>query len=179
MTDRDRHIEVIQHALDNAIQSINGTLAIMERRGYTQQQKSAIVARIEHLDAARAWLDTLQPVAGADGLLPCPFCGATEPIVETTHTQAAGWFPYCNRCECTVDIAFATKEEAIEWWNRRAQPSAMAEWEAVPDGVYGDIEIAEGKIYVRDIDDKGGVLYGVRPSYWSPRHQTECKLPDV
>lgn len=34
-----------------------------------------------------------------------------------------------------------------------------------------------GKL-MRAIPDSGGILYGVRPSYWSPRHQTPCRLPD-
>lgn len=33
-----------------------------------------------------------------------------------------------------------------------------------------------GKL-MRAIPEAGGTLYGVRPSYWSPRHQTECRLP--
>jgi len=37
---------------------------------------------------------------------------------------------------------------------------------------------SRGKL-MRAIPLQGGVLYGVRPSYWSPRHQTECRLPDV
>lgn len=34
-----------------------------------------------------------------------------------------------------------------------------------------------GKL-MRAIPDASGVLYGVRPSYWLPRHQTSCRLPD-
>lgn len=30
---------------------------------------------------------------------------------------------------------------------------------------------------MRAIPKAGGVLYGVRPSYWLARHQTECELP--
>lgn len=32
---------------------------------------------------------------------------------------------------------------------------------------------------MRAMPEAGGVLYGVRPSYWEPRHQTECRLPDA
>lgn len=35
-----------------------------------------------------------------------------------------------------------------------------------------------GKL-MRAIPEPGGILYGVRPSYWLARHQTECRLPDV
>lgn len=35
-----------------------------------------------------------------------------------------------------------------------------------------------GKL-MRAIPDDGGILYGVRPSYWSPRHQTPCRMPDA
>lgn len=35
-----------------------------------------------------------------------------------------------------------------------------------------------GKL-MRAMPEPGGVLYGVRPSYWEPRHQTECRLPDA
>jgi len=30
---------------------------------------------------------------------------------------------------------------------------------------------------MRAIPDEHGVLYGIRPSYWLPRHQTLCRLP--
>ena len=33
-----------------------------------------------------------------------------------------------------------------------------------------------GKL-MRAIPEAGGIFYGIRPSYWSPRHQTECRLP--
>ncbi len=31
---------------------------------------------------------------------------------------------------------------------------------------------------MRAIPQRGGILYGVRPSYWIPQNQTECILPE-
>ena len=48
-------------------------------------------------------------------LKPCPFCGGNAEIKKYTRFWVA-----CDDC-LTESAAYATKEEAIEAWNRRAE----------------------------------------------------------
>lgn len=48
-------------------------------------------------------------------LKPCPFCGGEADLQESL---CAGWFVECE-CGATSRIAYDSKKEAIEAWNRR------------------------------------------------------------
>lgn len=68
-------------------------------------------------------------------LKPCPFCGSEAKLIDarklcvvTPSTNALPWSVCCaNRNNCSVlmpsTLAYATKEEAINAWNNRAQGS--------------------------------------------------------
>lgn len=52
-------------------------------------------------------------------LKPCPFCGG-EAIVSGCDDTL--WSVICKKCAASIDYN-ETKQEAIEAWNRRVQPS--------------------------------------------------------
>ena len=55
----------------------------------------------------------------SDKLKPCPFCGGT-PIVSGCDDTL--WSVICKKCAASIDYN-ETKQEAIEEWNRRVQPT--------------------------------------------------------
>ena len=55
----------------------------------------------------------------SDKLKPCPFCGGT-PIVSGCDDTL--WSVICKKCAASIDYN-ETKQEAIEAWNRRVQPT--------------------------------------------------------
>ena len=55
----------------------------------------------------------------SDKLKPCPFCGG-EAIIEGCDDTL--WSVICKKCAASIDYN-ETKQEAIEAWNRRVQPS--------------------------------------------------------
>ena len=62
-------------------------------------------------------------VQGVVRLFPCPFCGATEPLLATEwffdqHCEKS-WFVKCGGCLCEGPIEFASAEIAAKAWNRR------------------------------------------------------------
>ena len=51
-------------------------------------------------------------------LKPCPFCGGEA---KMANTDIGGWPVYCINCPCDYGrYWFATKQKAIEAWNRRS-----------------------------------------------------------
>lgn len=76
-----------------------------------------------------------QPV-NAEGLLPCPWCGADGYLAEIDGYRPSSpktYYVMCSDGDCNVQgVEFDSKAEAIEWWNRRrapqlaTQPTAMA-----------------------------------------------------
>ena len=55
-------------------------------------------------------------------LKPCPFCGGTA-IVDMDEYCYWDWHAWCFNCGCDIGH-YATEEEAIEEWNKRAEPPA-------------------------------------------------------
>jgi Lar family restriction alleviation protein len=48
---------------------------------------------------------------------PCPFCGETPLLIKKDER---GWFVYCGNFLCTIQrYGSATKQDAIDNWNRR------------------------------------------------------------
>jgi len=56
-------------------------------------------------------------------LKPCPFCGASDPSeVFVDRHEPRRWAVFCTALDCIVEGPHrATKREAIEAWNTRAQ----------------------------------------------------------
>lgn len=68
-----------------------------------------------------------QPKVGGDGLLPCPFCGASaSKIPDPGHSTA--WEIRCSNPSCAVEPSAWDVSEvtALEKWNRRALPSSSS-----------------------------------------------------
>ena len=55
----------------------------------------------------------------SDKLKPCPFCGGKAIIDGCDDTL---WSVICKKCAASIDYN-ETKQEAIEAWNRRVQPT--------------------------------------------------------
>lgn len=55
----------------------------------------------------------------SDKLKPCPFCGGT-PIVSGCDDTL--WSVICKKCAASIDYN-ETKQEAIEAWNSRIEPT--------------------------------------------------------
>lgn len=55
----------------------------------------------------------------SDKLKPCPFCGGT-PIVSGCDDTL--WIVICKECNASIGYK-ETKEEAIEAWNKRIEPT--------------------------------------------------------
>ena len=55
-----------------------------------------------------------------DKLKPCPFCGCKNINVEKIG-NTEGFYLTCPECEIEQPI-YSTLNEAIEAWNRRAEP---------------------------------------------------------
>ena len=55
----------------------------------------------------------------SDKLKPCPFCGGHAIIDGCDDTL---WIVICKECNASIGYK-ETKEEAIEEWNRRVQPT--------------------------------------------------------
>lgn len=57
-----------------------------------------------------------------ENLMPCPFCGGTEIIVnQDANDKWERWFAECGSCfsRGPIDILDQSKEEAIKRWNIR------------------------------------------------------------
>ena len=70
-----------------------------------------------------------QPSAtqGVKELLPCPFCGGDEPVIEKVGAFSRLFAVFCNACEIMGE-KMTTPEKAISAWNTRtATPSASVE----------------------------------------------------
>ena len=61
-------------------------------------------------------------------LKPCPFCGSTRVIVDTTILGA--YTAECLDCCAIISHCYPTKEDAIAAWNRRAEKALVAQDEA-------------------------------------------------
>lgn len=75
-------------------------------------------------------------------VLPCPFCGDTDPAID--QVELGVWAVVCNDCNCTGPIEeFHTgkgqsAELAIKLWNRRGSsgPDPLSQALNEGDGVY-------------------------------------------
>lgn len=69
-----------------------------------------------------------EPLKGAGGLLPCPFCGGAAvrlPMLDNGGSPVAAVaratrFVGCRRC-CVASFARVTEDECLAAWNRRAR----------------------------------------------------------
>lgn len=64
-----------------------------------------------------------KPEIDAEGLLPCPFCGATDISASNVGEDEDNWFVGCMNRGCAVNPCVFhpdSEAEAIAAWNRRA-----------------------------------------------------------
>ena len=54
---------------------------------------------------------------------------------------------------------------------------AVARWEVVPWHADWSVADARGRL-MRAVPERGGIRTGIRPSYWLPRNQVPCRMPD-
>lgn len=54
-------------------------------------------------------------------LLPCPFCGNPANIVSFRVFTAMCFYVKCSKCGAEINRPVASKKEALEAWNRRAE----------------------------------------------------------
>ena len=53
-------------------------------------------------------------------LKPCPFCGGEAEVAKGfLYGKVTGYSAYCKKCGCESKV-FATKQNAENFWNRRA-----------------------------------------------------------
>jgi Lar family restriction alleviation protein len=57
----------------------------------------------------------------ATELKPCPFCGGSAILVELPRSKKT--FAKCKNNCCEQNIFCKTRDEAIEAWNRRSEPT--------------------------------------------------------
>jgi CRISPR type IV-associated protein Csf3 len=55
---------------------------------------------------------------------------------------------------------------------------AVLRWDVAPHHADWSVYNDDGKL-MRAIPAADGVLFGIRPSYWLPRNQTRCQLPEA
>lgn len=89
------------------------------------------------------------------------------------HALYVQWYATGDKDAITGLLSDVTHlgKETNQGWGR------VSSWHVEPWPEQWWLRDGRGKL-MRAIPEAGGILYGVRPSYWSPRHQTECRLPD-
>lgn len=90
------------------------------------------------------------------------------------HALSVSWYLVGNseRIRQLLSTSFGLGKKTSMGWGAIKEweiESCAADWSTIGPG---------GRI-MRAIPCEGGVLYGVRPSYWDPRHQFPCKLPET
>lgn len=95
----------------------------------------------------------------SDELRACPFCGG-ESSLDKLGPSSRPWVPQCvnifgdNPCGCSLG-RYATKEDAVAAWNRRAEPTPLV-WSSERPRVVGDYivrTIGHKSRYLINIDE--------------------------
>ena len=117
----------------------------------------------------------------AEGLLPCPFCGAAAVSGEIPHCGSEHNYAGCNDQDCLgyhAAFDFKTVASAIAAWNRRASPieapgqdMVMVPRSAI-EWLMGEAPDADGKWFseVEDATPRTMSLGTRRPLYWWRSH---------
>ena len=136
-------------------------------RAVAQLDMAAAVREIARLRAALA-AQVPQPVAGASGLLPCPFCGRDDcdavdlPPDNLRPTETH--YIVCHECGLEGPL-HDSRAEAAAAWNRRAAPSASPPTTlAVPAGM--------ALVPVQPTFDMLSALFGYWLNVSHPQHRS-------
>lgn len=89
------------------------------------------------------------------------------------HALSVSWYCFGDRAEIERLLPFCThlgKKTAQGW-------GAVLRWKVEPFAFDWSERGERGQL-MRAIPAKTGAVMGIRPSYWNPRHQFPCLLPD-
>ena len=119
-----------------------------------------------------------------NNLLPCPFCGATDPEYDNCDNGSGKWYK-CNGCGVQVKVRYIDDLDAA--WNRRA----MHQWQPIEtapkDGgkiivypFFGKVVVAEHVNlpyikkgwFVNDSSQDGLGYENVKLTHWMPLPQS-------
>lgn len=101
-----------------------------------------------------------------------PYRAYRMPLVYR-HALVLTWYAVGDRARITYLLSLVRhvgKKAAMGW-------GEVIDWTVEPHAEDWSVWGPEGRL-MRPIPDEGGVLYGLRPPYWLPQHQTLCRLPD-
>ena len=91
------------------------------------------------------------------------------------HALHVDWYVNGDRAELEALLRFCTHlgKKTSQGWGR------VIRWEVEPMADDWSCKLPDGNL-ARALplqNNKTGVLYGVRPSYWLPKHQFQCVMP--
>lgn len=95
--------------------------------------------------------------------------------MKDTFTDHASLHPgsvVCHACLFLFQNQTLGKETGEGW-------GAVLRWEVETHPEDWSVHGHAGRLMRAVPDPLGGTLYGIRPSYWSQRHQFRCKMPDT
>lgn len=88
------------------------------------------------------------------------------------HALWVSWYVVGERAEIEALLARVT-----HIGKKTAQGNGrINEWRVEPWAE--DWSVWRGERLMRAIPDAGGILYGIRPPYWLPENQVQCRLPE-
>lgn len=131
------HVELTDEHKD----TIEAALYFLRRSDRIEMHGDQLVRIDSALDALKAALQApAQDGVGADGLLPCPFCGSARGEWFVNYADVLGVYVSCNECGARTDY-LEDSSTAIAAWNRRtSQPADAALIVDAPDK-YGTVAI--------------------------------------
>lgn len=91
------------------------------------------------------------------------------------HALHVDWYCRGRPNELRALLRFCTHlgKKASQGWG------AVLDWQVEPWHEDWSVTGPDGRL-MRAVPDPGGEhIYGIRPSYWNPRHQTRVRLPEV
>lgn len=88
------------------------------------------------------------------------------------HALTVSWYVVgdAERIAQLLSTAFYLGKKPSQGWG------AVRRWEIEPSTGDWSVHGPGGRL-MRAVPQEGGTLYGIRPSYWHPRHQVPCRLP--
>lgn len=92
--------------------------------------------------------------------------------VAYRHALALTWFVVGEPIEIRELLALVTHlgKKTVQGWG------AVIDWTVAPHDHDWSVTGPNGEV-MRPVPQEGGILHGVRPPYWLPRHQLPCALP--
>lgn len=86
---------------------------------------------------------------------------------------SVSWYAVGDRVEIEMLLSsvFNIGKKPAQGWG------AVREWQVEPFEEDWSVWSSTGRL-MRAIPQAGGLVYGIRPSYWNPKHQFPCRMPD-